>query len=143
MSQGNRQKFARLFRRSSRERSVFVGISGSWVGFWTSSFRGPRNGAFGEPCPCPRDTRHFRHFRRFTGFEQQSPCFIGWNADSSFSPFSSKTPFFLRDKSTVDQKHRFRDPEVFLHRRSHIMLHVIARKDAMIQPEEPKVQILK
>ena len=36
---------------------------------------GPRNGAFGKPCPCPRDTRHFRHFRRFTGFEQQSPCF--------------------------------------------------------------------
>ena len=37
-------------------------------------FRGPRNGAFGKPCPCPRDPRHFRHFRRFTGFEQQSPC---------------------------------------------------------------------
>ena len=28
--------------------------------------RGPRNGAFGKPCFCPRDTRHFRHFRRFT-----------------------------------------------------------------------------
>ena len=36
--------------------------------------RGPRNGAFGKPCLCPRDTRHFR---RFTGFEQQSPCLIG------------------------------------------------------------------
>ena len=39
--------------------------------------RGPRNGAFGKPCLCPRDTRHFRHFRRFAGFEQQNPCFIG------------------------------------------------------------------
>ena len=39
--------------------------------------RGPRNGAFGKPCPCPRDTRHFHHFRRFKGFEQQSPCFTG------------------------------------------------------------------
>ena len=42
-----------------------------------ASYRGPRNGAFGKPCPCPRDTRHFRHFRRFTGFEQQNPCFTG------------------------------------------------------------------
>ena len=27
--------------------------------------RGPRNGAFGKPCPCPRDTRHFRLFENF------------------------------------------------------------------------------
>ena len=27
-----------------------------------SYIRGPRNSAFGKPCPCPRDTRHFRHF---------------------------------------------------------------------------------
>ena len=52
------------------------------ISFWILTFpwtfyRGPRNGAFGKPCPCPRDTRHFRHFRRFTGFEQQSPCFTG------------------------------------------------------------------
>ena len=40
------------------------------------------------------------YFRRFTGLEQQNPCFTGWNADSSFSPFSSKTPFFWRDKSS-------------------------------------------
>ena len=26
-----------------------------------------KNHAFGEPCLCPRDTRHFRHFRRFHG----------------------------------------------------------------------------
>ena len=74
-------------------------------------FRGPRNGAFGKPCPCPRDTRHFRHFRRFTGLEQQNPCFTGSIADSSFSPFSSKPPFFWWDKSTVYQKHRFRDSD--------------------------------
>ena len=36
-----------------------------------------KNGAFGKPCLCLWDTRHFRHFRRFTGFEQQSPCFTG------------------------------------------------------------------
>ena len=47
------------------------------VRFAYESYRGPRNGAFGKPCLCPRDTRHFRHLRRFTGFEQQSPCFIG------------------------------------------------------------------
>ena len=42
-----------------------------------SLVRGPRNSACGKPCPCPRDTCHFRHFRRFTGFEQQRPCFTG------------------------------------------------------------------
>ena len=58
--------------------------------------RGPRNGAFGKPCPCPRDTRHLfvilvvsrgssskalvlvvrmqiRHFRHF----RQNPPFSG------------------------------------------------------------------
>ena len=40
-------------------------------------FRGPRNGAFGKPCPRPWDTRHSRHFRRFTGLEQQNPFFTG------------------------------------------------------------------
>ena len=67
-----------------------------------------KNNAFGKPCLCLRDTRHFR---RFTGFEQQSPCFIAYNANSAFSPFSSKTPSFWRDKNTVYQKHRFLDPE--------------------------------
>ena len=34
-------------------------------------------------------------FRRFlTGFEQQSPCFTGWNVTSSFSLFSSQPPLF-------------------------------------------------
>ena len=72
---------------------------------------GNKNGAFGKPCLCPRDTRHFRHFRRFVGFEQQNPCFTGYNANSSFSPFLSKPPSFWRDKGTVYQKHRFLDPE--------------------------------
>ena len=34
-----------------------------------------KNHAFGKPCLCLRDTHHFRHLCRFTGFEQQSPCF--------------------------------------------------------------------
>ena len=34
------------------------------------------NHAFGKPCLSSRDTRHFRPFRRFTGFEQQNPCFF-------------------------------------------------------------------
>ena len=32
MPQGSRQKFARTFRRGSRKRSVFFGVSGFWVG---------------------------------------------------------------------------------------------------------------
>ena len=34
----------------------------------------------------------------FMGSEQQRPCLTGWNANSSFSPFSSKKkkPFFGR-----------------------------------------------
>ena len=35
---------------------------------------------FASECECDglvhSDTRHFRHFRRFTGLEQQSPCFL-------------------------------------------------------------------
>ena len=49
----------------------------------------------------------------FLGSEQQSPCFTGWNANSSFSPFSSKPLFLARDKGTVYQKHLFlMDPKM-------------------------------
>ena len=79
-----------------------------------SFFQGTKDGAFGKPCLCSRDTRHFCHFRRFTGSGQQSPCFTGWNANSSFSPFSSKPPFFgRRDKGMVYQRHRFWDPDFY------------------------------
>ena len=43
-------------------------------------FREQKIGAFGKPCLCPRDTRHFCHFRRFAGFEQQSPRFTGFGS---------------------------------------------------------------
>ena len=50
--------------------------------------------ALGKPRLFPRDIHHFDPifviFVLFTGSEQQSPCFAGWNANSSFSPLSSK-----------------------------------------------------
>ena len=60
------------FSRATRlaKKRDLVDVSGI-----VSFFSGPTNGAFGKPCLCPRDTRHFRHFRRFMGFEQQNPCF--------------------------------------------------------------------
>ena len=39
-------------------------------------FQGTKNHAFGKPCLCPRDTRHFCHFRRFTGFELSSKALV-------------------------------------------------------------------
>ena len=53
---------------------------------------GNKNGAFGKPCLCPRDTRHFRHFRRFTGLEQQSPFLTGCSENSSFFTVFVKNP---------------------------------------------------
>ena len=38
---------------------------------------GNKRPAFGKPCRCPRDTRHFRRVCRFTGSEEQKPCFTG------------------------------------------------------------------
>ena len=46
-----------------------------------------------------------------TGSEQESPCFTGQNANSSFSAFLSKPLFLAGDKGTVYQRHRFLDPE--------------------------------
>ena len=50
--------------------------------------------AFGKLCFCLGDTCHFRNFVVLGGFEQQCPCFCGYNANSSFSPFFVKTPSF-------------------------------------------------
>ena len=64
---------------------------------------------FFKPCLCLSDTRHFRRFRRFRGSDERSPC--GQDANSSFSPFSSKPSFLAGDKNTVYQKHGLCHPE--------------------------------
>ena len=53
-----------------------------------------------------------RHFRRFPGFEQNTLCFLWVECNIvRLAIFSSTSPVFGRDTSTVFQKHCFHNPE--------------------------------
>ena len=64
---------------------------------------GNRNHAFGKPCLCWRDTRHFRHFRRLG----KALVLLVRLQIRHFRLFRQNPLILAGDKGTVYQKHRF------------------------------------
>ena len=57
-----------------------------------------RNHAFGKPCVCPCDTRHFRHFHRFHGVWAAKPLFYWLECYFVIFAVFFKTPSFSGTK---------------------------------------------
>ena len=55
---------------------------------------GNNNHAFGKPCLCPRDARHFRHFRCFHGVQAAKPLFYWLERKFVFFAIFVKTSSF-------------------------------------------------